>query len=54
MTLVTDGLLNQQIAGKLSTTEATIKFHRAHIMQKMRAHSLADLIRMAERLGASS
>ena len=54
MTQVADGLLNKQIAGKLSTTEATIKFHRAHIMQKMRADSLADLIRMAEKLGASS
>ena len=54
MTHVADGLLNKQIAGKLSTTEATIKFHRAHIMQKMRADSLADLIRMAEKLGASS
>lgn len=54
MTHVADGLLNKQISGKLSTTEATIKFHRAHIMQKMRADSLADLIRMAEKLGASS
>ena len=54
MTHVADGLLNKQIAGKLSTTEATIKFHRAHIMQKMRVDSLADLIRMAEKLGASS
>ena len=51
MALVTDGLLNKQVAGKLSTTEATIKFHRAHIMQKMCANSLADLIRMAEKLG---
>jgi FixJ family two-component response regulator len=54
MTHVADGLLNKQIAGKLSTTEATIKFHRAHIMQKMRADSLADLIRMAEKLRASN
>jgi FixJ family two-component response regulator len=54
MTLVTDGLLNKQVAGKLSTTEATIKFHRAHIMQKMCADSLADLIRKTEKLGPSS
>ena len=54
MTLVTEGLLNKQVAGELSTTEATIKFHRAHIMQKMCADSLADLIRMAEKLGPSS
>src|SRR5471032_785665 len=51
MTLVADGLLNKQVAGELKTTEATIKFHRAHIMQKMHADSLADLIRMAEKLG---
>jgi FixJ family two-component response regulator len=51
MALVADGLLNKQVAGRLSTTEATIKFHRAHIMQKMRADSLADLIRTSEKLG---
>ena len=51
MTLVTLGLLNKQVASKLNTTEATIKFHRAHIMKKMDADSLADLIRMAEKLG---
>lgn len=54
MTLVADGLLNKQVAGKLSTTEATIKFHRAHIMKKMRADSLSDLIRMTQKLGISS
>ncbi|HWX19664.1 MAG TPA: response regulator transcription factor [Candidatus Binatia bacterium] len=53
MTLVAKGLLNKQVAGELSTTEATIKFHRAHIMQKMQANSLADLIRMVEKLGSS-
>jgi FixJ family two-component response regulator len=53
MALVAHGLLNKQVAGKLSTTEATIKFHRAHIMRKMRADSLADLIRKAEKLGTS-
>jgi len=54
MTLVAKGLLNKQVAGELSTTEATIKFHRAHIMKKMRANSLADLIRMVEKLGSST
>lgn len=53
MSLVVEGFLNKQAAGKLSTTEATIKFHRAHIMQKMQADSLAGLIRMSEKLGAS-
>ena len=49
--LVASGLLNKQVAGELATTERTIKFHRAHIMQKAHAESLADLVRMAERLG---
>jgi len=53
MALVVAGLLNKQVAGQLITTERTIKFHRAHIMQKMRAESLADLVRMTEKLGLS-
>jgi len=52
--LVAAGLLNKQVAGELATTERTIKFHRAHIMQKLRAESLADLVRMTEKLGISS
>jgi FixJ family two-component response regulator len=52
MVLVAAGLLNKQVAGELATTERTIKFHRAHIMQKMHAESLADLVRMTEKLGA--
>jgi len=54
MVLVAAGMLNKQIAGELATTERTVKFHRAHIMQKMNAKSLADLVRMVEKLGASS
>jgi FixJ family two-component response regulator len=54
MALVVTGLLNKQIASELSTKDATVKFHRAHIMKKMKAKSLADLIRMAEKLGAAS
>jgi FixJ family two-component response regulator len=53
MTLVVTGMLNKQVAGELATTERTIKFHRAHIMQKMQAESLAALVRMAEKLGIS-
>jgi len=49
--LVAAGLLNKQVAGKLATTERTIKFHRAHIMQKAQAESVADLVRMVEKLG---
>ncbi len=54
MVRVAAGLLNKQVASELATTERTIKFHRAHIMQKMRAESLPDLVRMAEKLGAPS
>ena len=52
--LVVAGLLNKQIAGELATSERTVKFHRAHIMKKMEAESLADLVRMAERLGVGA
>ena len=54
MPLVAAGLLNKQVAGELATTERTIKFHRAHIMQKMGAESLAALVRMVEKLGIST
>ena len=54
MALVVAGRLNKQIAGELATTERTIKFHRAHVMQKMQADSTAELVRMAGQLGLSS
>jgi len=51
MTLVVTGLLNKQIAARLGTSEATVKAHRAQLMQKMRMESLAQLVRVAGRLG---
>jgi len=51
MTLVVAGHLNKQIASEVATTERTIKFHRAHIMEKMEAESVAELVRMAGQLG---
>ena len=50
MILIAAGMLNKQAAGELATTERTIKFHRAHLMRKMSADSLASLVRMAEKL----
>jgi FixJ family two-component response regulator len=52
--LIVDGKLNKQIAFELGTTERTIKAHRARVMQKMKAASLADLVRMAEKLNTYS
>jgi FixJ family two-component response regulator len=51
MTLVVSGLLNKQVAGQLDISEITVKAHRGKMMLKMKADSLADLVKMAVRLG---
>jgi FixJ family two-component response regulator len=51
MALVVSGLLNKQVGGELGISEITVKAHRGQVMQKMKADSLADLVRMAARLG---
>jgi FixJ family two-component response regulator len=53
MALVTAGLMNKQVAGEMGVSEITVKIHRGHVMRKMGARSLADLVRMAEILGIS-
>jgi FixJ family two-component response regulator len=54
LALVVSGLLNRQIAAQLGTTEFTVKIQRRSAMQKMRAGSLAELVRIAEKLGVPS
>ena len=53
MTLVVSGMLNKQIASEIGASEATVKIHRGHVMQKMQAGSVADLVRMADKLKLS-
>jgi FixJ family two-component response regulator len=54
MALVASGRLNKQIGGILGVSEITVKVHRGQVMRKMEARSLADLVRMADKLGLSS
>jgi FixJ family two-component response regulator len=51
MALVVSGLLNKQVGGELDISEITVKAHRGKVMEKMKAGSLADLVKMASRLG---
>jgi len=54
MERVVTGLLNNQIAGELGTSEITVKVHRSQVMQKMKAQSLAELVKMSEKLRKNS
>ena len=51
--LVTSGLMNKQIAAEIGVSEITVKVHRGNVMRKMQAKSLAELVRMADRLGVA-
>jgi len=51
MALVTAGLMNKQVGGRIGISEMTVKIHRGHVMRKMGTKSLADLVLIAERLG---
>jgi FixJ family two-component response regulator len=51
LALVTTGLMNKQVAAEIGIADITVKIHRGHIMKKMGAKSLADLVKMAQTLG---
>lgn len=53
MNLVVSGMLNKQIASEIGTSEATVKIHRGNVMRKMKAGSVVDLVRMADKLKPS-
>jgi FixJ family two-component response regulator len=53
LTLVVSGMLNKQIASEIGASEATVKIHRGHVMEKMQAGSIAQLVRMADKLKVS-
>jgi FixJ family two-component response regulator len=53
MTLVVSGMLNKQIAAELGASEATVKIHRGHVMEKMQAGSIVELVRIADKLKVS-
>jgi FixJ family two-component response regulator len=54
MAFVASGLMSKQIAAKFELSEITVKVHRSHLMKKMGARSVADLVRMAEALGVTT
>jgi FixJ family two-component response regulator len=54
MTLVVSGMLNKQVASEIGASEATVKIHRGQVMRKMQAGSVADLVRMADKLKLSA